>query len=76
MGDGNGLLIAFRNVLPAERKAGCVEMMEAQVNAFLGTDRKGQLMEQQIAAIGVGLIERAAKLKTVEHVGAKALTKQ
>ena len=33
-------------------------------------------MKQQVAAVGVGLIERAAKLKAVEHLGANALTKQ
>jgi hypothetical protein len=36
-------------------------MIAAQVEAFLGTDRKSKLLKQEVAAIGVGLIERAAR---------------
>ena len=75
-GDGDGVLIALRDVLAAQRKAGCVEMIEAQVNAFVGTDRQGKLLKQQVAAIGMGLIKCPAKLEAVEHLGRDALTKQ
>ena len=76
MGDGNGVLIPFGNVCTAEGKAGRVEMIAAQVDAFLGTDRQGQLLKQQVAAIGVGRIERATELKALEHLGAHACTQQ
>jgi len=38
VGNSNGLLIALRDVLAAQSKAGGVQMIEAQVNAFVGTD--------------------------------------
>jgi hypothetical protein len=74
--DRNRLLIAVGNVFPMERKAGGVEMIEAQVNTFLGTDRQSQLMKQEVAAVGVGLVKRAAKLKTVKHLGTHATSQQ
>ena len=38
-------------VCTSERKAGRVEMIEAQIDVFLGTDRQGQFLKQQVAAI-------------------------
>jgi hypothetical protein len=43
------------------RKVGGVEMIEAQVNTFLGTDRQGQPMKQQVAAEGSGYIKRSRR---------------
>ena len=51
-------------------------MIEAPINAFLGTDRTGQFCKQQVAAIGIGFIEGAAKLETVEHFGIAAVAQQ
>src|SRR4029434_12976 len=65
VGDGNGLLIAVVDVRSVERKDDGVEMIKAQINPCSGTHLQGQRMEQQVAAIGVGLIKRAAKLKAV-----------
>ena len=76
VGDGNGVFLRVRDVVAAERKAGRVEMMEAQVDAFVGTDGQGKLLKQQVAAIGIDLIECPAKLKAVEHLGTDAFTKQ
>jgi hypothetical protein len=56
VGERHRLLIAVGNVLPTERNAGGVEMLAAPVKACLGTDRQGQSMTQQGAALGVGLI--------------------
>jgi hypothetical protein len=75
MGTTKGVLITVRDVLARERKAGRVEMIETQINAFLGTDRKGQFFKQQVAAIGLGFIKRAATLETVEHFGIDAWAK-
>ena len=47
MGDANGVLIAVRDILASEGKAGRVEMIEAQINAFLGTDRQGQFLNNR-----------------------------
>jgi hypothetical protein len=51
-------------------------MVEAPINAFVGTDGKCQCLKQQVAAVGRGFIEGAAKLETVEHRGLDAFTKQ
>ena len=63
MGNANGVLIPVRDVLASEHKLGRVEMIEAQINAFLGTDRKGQFFKQQVAAIGIGFIKVRLSLK-------------
>src|SRR5919106_3929203 len=51
-------------------------MIEAQVNAVVGTDGQGQFLKAQVAAIGVGLIGCATKLEAVAHRGIDALTNQ
>ena len=50
--------------------------MAAPVDAFVGTDRQGQLLKQAVAAIGVGLLARAAERKAVAQLGAHAGTTQ
>ena len=42
MGNVNGVLITVRAIVASERKAGRVEMIEAEINAFVGTDRQRQ----------------------------------
>ena len=76
VGNVNGVLVTGREVLASERKARRVEMIEAQLNAFLSTDRTCQFLKQQVAAIGRGFIEGAAQLETVEHLGIDAFAKQ
>jgi hypothetical protein len=76
MGNANGVLVAVGDIVAREGKTGRVEMVEAQVDAFLGTDRKRQFLKQQGAAIGMGLIEGTAKFEAVEHLGSEAFTKQ
>ena len=51
-------------------------MIEAQIDAFVRTDRQRQFLKQQVAAIGIGFIEGAAKLETVEHLGIDPVAKQ
>ena len=76
MRDGNGLLIAFGYLVATEGKAGRVEMLEALLNAFPGTDSQSQLAKQQITPIGMDFIERPAKLKAIEHLCADPGSKQ
>src|SRR5205823_722278 len=76
MSNVNGVRITVRDVLASERKAGRVEMIEAQINAFVSTDRTGQFLKQQVAAIGRGFLEGATELETVEHRGIDAFTQQ
>src|SRR5215211_7471617 len=76
VGDGNGLLVAFRDIVATEGKAGRVEMMEALLNAFLGTASQSQLAQQQITPIGMDFIERPAKLEAIEHLRSNPRTKQ
>src|SRR2546430_9383953 len=76
MGDANGVLVALRDIVATEGKAGRVEMMEALLNAFLGTDSQSQLAQQQITPIGMDFIERPAKLKAIEHLRSDPGTKQ
>ena len=73
MGDRNGLCIALRHILARQRKAGRIEMIETEINPFLLADRQGEFTKQEITAIRVGFIERAAKLKAIEHLGADTL---
>src|SRR5215510_7246239 len=70
------LLITVREVRTSETKAGRVEMIKTQIDAFVRTDRQRQFLKQQVAAIGMGFIEGAAKLETVEHLGLNAFAKQ
>jgi hypothetical protein len=63
VGDANSLHIAVGGIVATECKARGVEMIAAQINVFLGTDCKGEFLIQQVATIGVGLIEDAAQLK-------------
>src|SRR5262245_23880860 len=76
VGDANGVLVALRDILAGERKTGRIKMIEAQINAFVSTDRQRQFLKQQVATIGRGVIQSAAKLETVEHRGLDAWAKQ
>src|SRR5262245_53724730 len=76
VGDANGGLVALGDIVATEGKAGGVEMMEALLNAFLGTDSQSQLAKQQITPLGMDFVERPAKLKAIEHLRANAGTKQ
>src|SRR5437016_14379686 len=49
---------------------------EASMQSGRNTTTEKSVTKQQITAIGMDLLERAAELKTVEHLGANALTKQ
>src|SRR5215475_11805104 len=66
--DLNGVLIALRHIGTTEGKAGRVEVMEALLNAFLGTARQSQLTKQEITPIGMDFIERPTQLKAIEHL--------
>ena len=72
--DVNGVLVALRHIVAAEGKARGVEMMEALFNAFLGTDGQGKRLQEQVAAIGVDLIERPTKRKAMEQRGTDAFS--
>jgi hypothetical protein len=76
VGNTNGVLITVRAVLASETKAGRVEMIEAQIDTFVRTDRQRQFLKQQITAIGISFIEGTAKLETVEHLGSDAFAQQ
>src|SRR5437660_10161307 len=76
VGDANGVLVALGDIVTTEGKAGRVEMMEALLNAFLGTDSQSQLAQQQITPIGRDFIERPAKLKAIEQPCSNRRTKQ
>jgi hypothetical protein len=76
MGKANGVLITIRDIGASERKAGRVERIEAESNAFVGTDRQRQFLQQQVAAIGRGFSKGATKLKAVAHLGIDACAKQ
>lgn len=47
-------------------------------NVFIAEGNAGrvEMIAAQVAAIGVGFIERAAERKAIEHLGAHACTKQ
>src|SRR5215510_1536026 len=74
--DMHGVLVARRDIGATEGKAGCVEVMEALRNAFLGTASQRQLAKQQITSIGMDGLERPAKLKAIEHLRSDPRTKQ
>lgn len=76
MGARHRLLIAVGDVLASQGEARRVKRIEAEVNPCLGADGAGDLTKQQITALGIDLIERAAERKPVEHLGAHTLTKQ
>jgi hypothetical protein len=76
VGDANGVLVALRDIVATEGKAGRVEMMEALFDAFLGTDSQSQLAKQQITPIGMDCIECPAKLKAIEHLRSDPGTQQ
>ena len=76
VGDGDGLLIAVRPVVATQGKAGRIEMLEAQLDAFLDTDGHGSFAAQQSTAIRVDLLQRTAELKAVKHLRPDTLTKQ
>src|SRR5207244_6300790 len=76
MGDANGVLVALGDIVTTEGKAGRVEMMEALLNAFLGTASQSQLTKQQITPIAMDFIERPTKLKAIEHVRSNPGPKQ
>jgi hypothetical protein len=74
VGKANGVLITRRASVAREREAGRVELMEAQVEACVGTDRQRQCLQEQVTAIRRGFIEGAAKLAAVAHLGIEACT--
>src|SRR5882672_10269806 len=74
--DMNGVLVALRDIGATEGKTRRVEVMEALLNAFLGTASQRQLAKQQITPIGMDCIERPAKLKAIEHRRSDPRTKQ
>ena len=76
MGDEDGVLIALGSIRTAERKARRVERMQALINPFVDTHRKGKLTQEEITPIGVHLIKAAAACETVEHVSLDAWTTQ
>jgi hypothetical protein len=47
-------------------------MVAAQVDAVSGAHAQGQFMTQQVTAIGIGLIERAATLEAMAPLSPKA----
>jgi hypothetical protein len=47
VGDVQGVLVALRDILAGERKAGRIKMMEAQINACLSTDRQRQFLNNR-----------------------------
>jgi hypothetical protein len=49
-------------------------MIEAAVAAFLGTDAQGECAQQELTAITISVIKRAAELKAVEHLRVAAFT--
>jgi hypothetical protein len=73
MGDRHRLLIAVRDGRAGHGEARRIEMIAAPVNPFVGPDGEGKLTEQQRTALGMDLIERAAELQPVAHLGTHAL---
>jgi hypothetical protein len=73
VGHAHGVRIPVGDVRARKTTAGRVEMIEAQSDAFVRTDCQRQVLKQQIAARGMGFIEGAAKLATVEHLGIEAV---
>ena len=73
MGDRNGWRIALRPIRARQRKAGRIEMIETEINPFLLADRQSEFTQQEITAIRVGFIERAATLQAIEHLCADTL---
>ncbi len=76
MCNGDSMFITIGKVRASERKARGVEMIETLRNAFVGTDRKGEFTQQQIAAIAIDFIETPAEFKAVKHVGTNTRTQE
>jgi len=76
VGEAQRGLVTCGYGVAAEREAGRVEMVEALVPTFLGTDREGQLTQQPITAIGVHRSEGTAECKAVAHLRADTCTAQ
>jgi hypothetical protein len=76
MGNANGVLIAGGAIVAREGKTGWVEMVAAQIEAFLGTDCKRQFLTQQGAAIDIGLLEGTVQFEAVEPLSLEAFTQQ
>ena len=76
MSNGNGLLVVLGDVFASERKTRRVEMVKALINGFLLTHRKGDLAKEEVATIGIDLIERATQFEAIEHVSFDARTKE
>src|SRR5256714_12807966 len=51
-------------------------MVEARIDAFLATDRRGECAPQQVAAVAVGFVEGTTELETVEQLRTDPLMKQ
>jgi hypothetical protein len=73
VGDRHGLRIAFREVCPTEGTAGGVKMVAAQGDAFAGPHAQGQFRQEEVTAVGLGRIERAAELEAMEQLSPHAI---
>jgi len=76
MGDRNGLLVTLGDVGASERATRRVEMVKTLINGFLLTHREGYLAQEQVTAIGMNLIEGAAQLEAIEHLGFEPWTQE
>jgi hypothetical protein len=76
VGDRNGLLVTFGNVVTRKRETRGVEMVKALINSFLLTHGESELAKKQVAAVSIDLIEGAPQFETIEHVGFDARTKK
>jgi hypothetical protein len=76
MRDGHRVLITSGHIVASQGNAGGVKLVEAFINAFLGTDGQGQFAQPQVTTIGVDLIERATARNAVEPLRTHALTTQ
>src|SRR5215467_10528256 len=76
MGDRNGLLVPLGSVVARQRETRRVEMVKTLINSLLPAHGEGDLAKEQIAAIGVDLIEGTAQFETIEHVSFNARTKE
>jgi len=73
---GESMFITLGKVRASERNARGVERIETLRNAFVGTDRKGEFTQQQIAAIAIDFLETPAECKAVKHVGTNTRTQE
>jgi hypothetical protein len=72
----HGVRITVGDVRASKTQAGRVERREAQLAAFVRTDCQRQFLTQQIAAIGLGVLEGAAQREPVAPLGIHAVATQ